>query len=366
VFDTRVSASQRSLRGALLCVLCFLGALAGSATAQTATTLKTDLTFYGDNTEFTNRFRDGETILGNTIRLYADVTLNDRVTLLIGAMANGRFGDECVIDLVRPVLSLVLKRGGSRFIFGTLQTMERRDGAGPDRSGPHGLLPPLQVETLSFTRPYEAGLQWTADASRIRHDAWINWQRLNTSAHRERFDAGVTTRARIASPLWAAFQWHLVHHGGQLHASGPVADSQAYGPGIILERAVGAVDKFSVEAYGLISRHVPDRERPFFSRSGIATLTRIAAERRAWRGHLLIWRSCDFVKEEGDSNYWNRRMNGTRYRLTRDYSEVGVTRTFRPAAEVGVETAARLHRVEGDYDYSFRILAVVKLGWRIH
>jgi hypothetical protein len=347
----------------LLALVVFLAS--SHAEAQSATTLRADLTFYGDNTEFTNEFRDGETILGNTIRLYADVTLNDRVTLLIGAVANGRFGDECVIDLVRPVLSLILKRGTSRFIIGTLQTLERRDGAGPDRSGPHGLLPPLQVETLSFTRPYEAGLQWTRDAARVRHDAWINWQRLNTPAHRERFDAGLTTRVRIVAPLSAAFQWHLVHHGGQLHASGPVADSQAYGPGLIFERQAGWAGRFSAETYGLISRHVPDRERPSFSRSGIATLTRIAAERRDWRGHLLIWRSCDFVKEEGDPNYWNRRMNGTRYRRTRDYSEVGLTRTFRPAPEVGVEAAARLHRVEGDYDYSFRLLAVARLGWKI-
>ena len=335
------------------------------AHGQTSTTIRTDLTLYGDNTEFTNQFRDGETILGNTIRLYADVALNDRVTLLVGAMANGRFGDECVIDLVRPVLSLMLKHRGSRFIFGTLQTMERRDGPGPDRAGPHGLLPPLQVETLSFTRPYEAGLQWTSDTAHVRHDAWINWQRLNTPAHRERFDAGAKTRARLASPLWVAFQWHIVHHGGQLHSTGPVADSQAYGPGIVFERPVGVVDRLTLETYGVFSRHVPDRERPFLSRSGIGTFTRVAAERRQWRGHLLVWRSCDFVKEEGDPNYWNRRLNGTRYRLTRDYSEVGLTRTLQPAPGVGLETAARLHRVEGDYDYSFRILAVVRVGWKL-
>ena len=34
-------------------------------------------------------------------------------------------------------------------------------GIGPDRTSLHGLLPPLQVETLAFLRPYEAGVQWT-------------------------------------------------------------------------------------------------------------------------------------------------------------------------------------------------------------
>ena len=68
--------------------------------------------------------------------------------------------------------------------------------AAPDLGGPHGLLPPLQVETLAFTRPNEGGIQWQVASDRLDQDAWINWQRLNTEEHRERFDAGV--RGRVA------------------------------------------------------------------------------------------------------------------------------------------------------------------------
>jgi hypothetical protein len=47
------------------------------------------------------------------------------------------------------------------------------DPAGPDQTGPHGLLPPLQRETLAFDRPYEAGLQWTVAGQSYEHDSWL-------------------------------------------------------------------------------------------------------------------------------------------------------------------------------------------------
>src|SRR3546814_10193596 len=56
----------------------------------------------------------------------------------------------------------------------TLETMRRVDGAGPDRTGPHGLLPPVQRETLAFERPWEAGLQWTVDSARVKQEAWVH------------------------------------------------------------------------------------------------------------------------------------------------------------------------------------------------
>ena len=44
-----------------------------------------------------------------------------------------------------------------RSVFGTLPGPHVGDPPGPDRTGPHGLLPPIQRETLAFDRPYEAG-----------------------------------------------------------------------------------------------------------------------------------------------------------------------------------------------------------------
>jgi len=54
---------------------------AGSAAAQERITFNVDMTFYGDNTEFFNPWREGETLLGTEGRLFLDVVLNEFVTV---------------------------------------------------------------------------------------------------------------------------------------------------------------------------------------------------------------------------------------------------------------------------------------------
>nr|MBA3270810.1 hypothetical protein [Acidobacteriota bacterium] len=41
----------------------------------------TDLFFYGDNTEFANPFREGETLMGISGRIFVEATLNDAVKI---------------------------------------------------------------------------------------------------------------------------------------------------------------------------------------------------------------------------------------------------------------------------------------------
>jgi hypothetical protein len=220
---------------------------------------------------------------------------------------------------------------------------------GPDRTGPHGLLPALQRETLAFERPYEAGFQWKFAGQSVTHDAWINWQRLNTPAHRERFDVGVAGEARVTPWLAIPFQGHIVHEGGQLFASGPVADSTAMASGATF-RAERRGLTLTVDTIGVITRYVPDRDAADRYVEGSGVFARAGVERHGWRGHAIIWRSEDFVKVEGDANYQSPR-----------YAEAGLSYTFRPAGEALVETSARLHRIGSDLEYSFRVLGVVRL-----
>jgi hypothetical protein len=156
-----------------------------------------------------------------------------------------------------------------------------------------------------------------------------------------------------------------VHEGGQLFASGPVNDSLAFATGVIVRGGAGPFDLASIEIYGLASRFVPDRSMPARSRSGGAFFGRLSAEDRGWRGHILFWRGDDFIKAEGDPNYQAVRRDGSRYRGVRDYAETGLTRTFRLAPEVRLEASARVHRVEKDYGYTYRIVAVAGAGWRL-
>ena len=333
--------------------------------AQEHVSLQGSVLFYGDNTEF-REFRDGATLFGAAVRLFGAVELNEQVTVRLGAAGNHRFGADEDFESLSPVIALVVKRGPSTFVFGTLETTDVRLPAGPDRGGPHGLLPPLQRETLSYDRPFEAGIQYRLETTRAKHEAWINWQQVNTAAHRERFDAGVSADWRPGRALALLLQGHVVHHGGQLFQSGAVSDSYALAPGVALRGSGGRFARLGLEAFAVASRFVPDRAVPVRSRSGLGLFTRAEAATANWRAHAIVWRGNDYLKEEGDANYLNLRMDGRRYRGVRDYSEAGLARWFRPARGLTVEVSARFYRIEPhNYEYSYRVLALTSFGWLI-
>jgi len=334
------------------------------ARAQDGISIQTHVLFYGDNTEFRNPFREGETVFGAAARVTVVAEVAARTTLTLGIFGNQRFGSEDSFEQVRPVIALTVRGARSVFTFGALPPSPHPAAAGPDLQGPHGLAPPLQRETLAFDRPYEAGLAWTFQGTRLRHDVWLNWQRLNTREHRERLDGGANGELRIAGPFALPFQVHIVHEGGQLFASGPVADSVAGALGVSVSGA-WLVERASLEAYGLASHFVPDRSSALQTRSGAGFLTRAAGEHGGWRGHILFWRGDDYIKDEGDPNYLSIRRSGTRYRGVRDYAEAGLTRTFRLGPHVMLQASGRLHRVERNYEYSYRVLAVASPSWKI-
>jgi hypothetical protein len=351
----------------LTIIVCAMGS-ANAAFAQPGLTLAADAIFYGDNTEFRNPFREGETIFGAAARVEGRIEISDAVTLALGVFGNQRFGGETSFELVRPVLALRVQGRRSRFIMGTLVTPRAGQPAGPDRTGPHGLLPPIQRETLAFERPYEAGLQWMFNGSRLEHDIWLQWQRLNTPDHRERLDAGARMQWRMRGPFSLPLQTHIVHEGGQLHASGPVRDSVALASGIAISCRPGPGSCArpilnltpSLELLGLWSHHVPDRQQPDRTRDGAAFFGRAALAGASWRAHLIMWRGDDFIKDEGDANYLAIRRDGRRWRGVRDYAEAGLTRTFMLAPGALIEASFRYHRIEpSHYEYSYRVLAVV-------
>src|SRR4051812_40128523 len=281
----------------LWAVVTLCGAIAPrSAAAQIPPlTLQTRLVFYGDDTEFSNPFRTGETIVGTYATAFVDATVSDRLTVRGGGFGNWRLGSPQSIDQGHPVLALVVSEGPHRFIFGTLDTMRHVRGEGPDRTGPHGLLPPMQQETLSFTRPYEAGLQWTVDSPRYTQDAWVNWQRMNTREHREIFDTGMGTLTRLQPAVAIRGDVHVYHQGGQQGGIEPVADSVAAAAGVELGGPVGEQSHVTLELIALGSRYVPDRQQPDLTMGGFATFVRVSVEHGGWRVHAILWRGNGFV-----------------------------------------------------------------------
>lgn len=334
-----------------------------NVTGQTPIALNVETLFFGDNTEFFNPFRSGQTILGSFQRVFLAIQASDRAELRLGVFASELAGSHSPFERVLPIVALHLGTPRQRLVLGTLETVRRRDGMGPDRLTPHGLVPALHLETLSFTRPYEAGIQWLTDTERMRQDVWFDYQKTNTPAHRERFDGGIVGRVRINGPFTLGYQMHVVHHGGQQFRTQPVSDSVAYGPGLIVERPYARLDSASVEMYGLWSHSRPDRGMP--TTSGQALWIRAAGEKRDWRGHLIVWRGGDFDHEEGDGNYQSTWKDGSPYRGTRDYAELGMTKAFKTGTAVDFESSFRLHRVEAEIEYSYRLLAIVRLGYRL-
>jgi hypothetical protein len=349
--------------GGLAATLLIVVATPGAAQTYTAAA---DILFFGDNTEFANPFREGETVLGVSGRVFLDVAINDTVSLRGGFFGSGRFATHGPLDSYEPVVALEVARGGSRFIFGSLETMQSQpEVEGPDRETLHELLPPIQDERLTFTRGQEMGLQWPVERPRFAPDTWINWQRLNTAEARERFDAGYRARAGVWRALSLVGQWHIVHEGGQQFDNGPVSDSQAGALGGEWSRASGKT-RLTLDAHAVASRNVADRERPSLTETGLGVFTRGAWTYGAWRTHLIVWRGHDVIKAEGDPNYLSVRRTGRIDRKTRDYGEVGLTRQFRPAPGVFLFANVRIHRVDARYEYSYRIEGRVRLRHRLN
>jgi hypothetical protein len=348
------------MRRLLPALLAIALASAARANAQSPTIdLKTESLFYGDNTEFFNRYRTGETILGIWGRVFFSARLSDLVEVRAGVFADERFGSESSFSLVRPVLALRVGTDRSRFLFGTLETVRPVEGGGPDRLTLHGLLPPLQIETLALTRPEETGVQWLVATERIKSDLWFNYQKLNTPEHREVLDSGLAVRGNVVGPLALAFQAHVSHHGGQLYDVGPVSDSWGFAFGPFFTPRLSFFDASEAEVYGLYSQFKPDRSHPELTENGHALFVRLSATRAGFRAHLIVWRARDFATEDGDPNYMSLGENGLFHPGSRKYAELGLTKVFRPVAGVVLDASARLHQIESHTEYSYRVVAHV-------
>jgi len=363
-FSYRMPTSMRRAGTSLVCAI-VIGLLPSLATAQDHVTARADFLFYGDNTEFTNPFRAGDTTFGVAGSAALTFDVGEYVRLYTGIFGNGRFGSPAGVEQWRPVIAFEMRRGGSRLTFGSFEAPRRPEGPGPDRIAPHGMLPPMESEILAFRRPWEAGIEWQHAGARLKHDIWINWQRLNTPSRREVFDTGAKVEVPFNAVVSAVGLAHVLHHGGQQFNGGAVSDSSMYGGGVVLRPPAPVSGPLSIELYGLGSEHVPDRAHHERTTTGKAFFGRLAYERDGWRGHLIAWRGDTVLKEGGDPNYLSRRRDGTLYLQTRDYSEAGVTRLFRPAPGAEFEVSARFHHIEGHFEYSYRVLARVGLQFSI-
>ena len=158
-------------------------------------------------------------------------------------------------------------------------------------------------------------------------------------------------------------QVHVVHEGGQLFNTGPVADSAAAALGVALARAAGPRRRVSLEAFGLAGRSVPDRERPGATGAARLLRPRLGRARRLARARDRLARAGFRQGRRGSElpvGAPRRDALGGR----RDYAEAGLARRFRLAPGAAIEVSGRLHRTERYYEYSYRVLSIAAVRWR--
>ena len=172
---------------------------------------------------------------------------------------------------------------------------------------------------------------------------------------------GRSAASRCTAPSRIGGDFHVVHDGGQLTSNGAVGESIAGAVGGEVGGPAGRLGRVALEAYLLGSRNVPDRAERLSIRAGFATFLRASAEKNLWRVHAIIFRGDDFITREGDRNYLSTRLDGSGYRALRDYAEIGATKVVPLAKDSWLEASFRGHRIEHDYEYSFRIIAVAKI-----
>jgi hypothetical protein len=322
-----------------------------------AFTWKSDATFYGDNTEFFNPYRVGETILGAQMQTYFSVAPGPRTEVILGVYGDHRSGRSDFFDEMKPLLGFRYHTQTSLGALGTLVTDDR-----------HGYLEPLEVTTLEFTRPVEYGLQWREDHPWIGGEIFIDWQHLNTRTSREIFDYGLLFHVRPTHYLSLEFQGHGLHHGGQLYSAGvPVTNNQAMAFGARLAGRLPVVDVSSLGVFRLISHgRIDPTLEPNRSDQGHGTYVRGSVSPRGWVELFTIqWWGQDFLSEEGDNSYNSRGADPAYYKPKRHYQEYGVARRVAIESGVTLDAEFRLHQFDdrnsialghSEWEYSYRLV----------
>jgi hypothetical protein len=349
---TRPAGSLCIIWVALVC----LTSAPRQASAQTLT-WKNRGTFYGDNTEFFNPYRTGETILGAQMQTWLSAEPGPRTEVILGVYGDHRSGRSDFFDEVKPLLGFRYRTRTSLGALGTLVTEDR-----------HGYIEPLEVTTLELTRPVEYGLQWREDHGWIGGEVFIDWQHLNTRTSREIFDYGLLLHTRPWHYLRLEFQGHGLHHGGQLYDAGvPVTNNQALAFGARLEGSLPQLGTSSLAVFRLASHgRIDPTPEPGRPDQGNGVYVRGSIFPRGWVELFTIqWWGRNFLSEEGDNSYNSRGVDPQYYRAVRRYQEYGATRQVTIESGVTLDAELRFHKFDdlnsialghSDWEYSYRLV----------
>jgi hypothetical protein len=249
---------------------------------------------------------EGQTFFGEHLALEAIHQEGNFLFYRFGVLGTHLYGDEKNFHKVRPLVSIayiVPKEASSTWEDNFFSEKKGKEYKfylifGSIINGPRNkFIEPLYDDSLFYYRPVEEGLAIGQSGTLGSYDAWINWQRLNTPFHRERFDIGIVSKLKKRGFHWD-FQFHYVHEGGQLYHPGPVKDNfgVASGPELVLGRA-----RFRVS--GCYSYDIPDRGKPETFSEGWGIESSIIFKVKKMQVFLEHWIGKDFRTAEGDPFY---------------------------------------------------------------
>lgn len=336
--------------------LTLVALLGGGRLDAQSVTWRSRGTFYGDNTEFFTPFRTGETILGAQFTSWLEVRPSEHTRLDAGIFGDYRFGETEFLDPVKPILSFRYETAATVGVLGTLETVDR-----------HGYLEPLEVTTLEFTRPIEYGGQMIQRHRSWNMDLFLDWQGLNTPTSREVFNYGIVLQGRPLDGVTLEYQFHGLHHGGQLFSAGvPVTNNTVSAIGLRLHRLLPLLGRSELSGFYLASKGNIDPAHPAGRPDrGHGAYLRAQVAPGGLQIFAIYWAGRDFHTDEGDPNYNSVGADDAFYRARRRYAEAGIIRRHKIDGVVDLDAEFRLHRSDRDqsqalfdskWEYSYRLV----------
>lgn len=313
---------------------------------------KSDFTFYGDNTEFFEPFRTGETLLGQQGKSFLEAGLGTKTFLRIGVF--GDFRSQSAIPPtvdVRPIFSFDYREGGTRLIIGSLET-----------KGRHGFLEPLEVSFLEFTRPIEYGFQWIQEDPGFKADLFLDWHQLNTPTQPESFDYGGTAAGILTDTFTLEAQLHGFHDGGQQYYT--VVINNWVGAVGFRWKLPGLIGQTRFDGFGIGSGYLDggNTTQTQFGGGGYLRATVDPDDKLSFFG--TGWLGRDLYSQEGDANYASYSSPDSTtvdqlhafVRHDRFYGELGAERTFPMEGGARFTAGFRLHFIDELTAYSYRLM----------
>jgi hypothetical protein len=249
---------------------------------------------------------EGQTFFGEHLALEFFHHRDNFLSYRFGVLGTRFYGDEDDFHKILPLITFeyVVPRGTYPARLGSFFPETKAEDHkfylffGSILNGPRRkLIEPLYDDALFYYRPVEHGLALGQKGHFWAYDIWINWQRLNTPFHRERFDIGIVSEVGAKAFQWK-FQWHYVHEGGQLYHPGPVKDNfaWAFGPEFVWK-------KFRFLLIGCYAYDIPDRGNPDLFSDGWGLQSQIAFNGKKAKVFVESWLGKDFLTAEGDPFY---------------------------------------------------------------